>query len=87
MEEELLTLDCRLNERWRVGRCAGRVRARSAVTAGAQQLFGAALVLVSRLCGQALSRVFPLSRSGEVTVEKNNNKQLDFRRFLPVQTL
>lgn len=86
MEEALFTLDCRMNVRRRVGRCAGRVRARSAVVAGAQQLFRAALVLVSRLCGQALSRVFPLSRSGEVT-EKNNNKQLDFRRFLPVQTL
>jgi len=59
-----------MDVRRRVGRGAGGVRARPAVVAGVQQLFGAALVLVRRLCGQALSRVFPLGRSGEVTVEK-----------------
>lgn len=59
-----------MNVRWRVGRGAGGVRARSAVVAGTQQLFGAALVLIRRLRGQALPRVFPLSGSGEVTVKK-----------------
>lgn len=62
---------------WRVRRSAGGVRARSTVVAGAQQLFGTPLVLVRRLSGQALSRVFPLSRSGEVTVgEKKKRKKL-----------
>lgn len=63
-----------MNMWWRVCRCAGGVRARSAVVTGAQQLFGTALVLVRRLSGQALSRVFPLSRSGEVTAKERKNK-------------
>lgn len=62
-----------MNVRWRVGGSASGVRARSAVVAGTQQLFRAALVLVRRLGGQALSRVFPLSRSGEVTAKKNDS--------------
>lgn len=58
----------------RVRRSAGSVRARSTAVSGAQQLFGAALVLVRRLSGQALSRIFPLGRSGEVTIAKKKFK-------------
>jgi hypothetical protein len=57
-----------MDVRWRVRGRAGGVRARSTVIAGAKQLFGAALVLVRCLSSQALSRIFPLGRSGEVTV-------------------
>lgn len=63
----------------RVCRSAGSVRARSTVVAWAQQLFGAALVLVRRLSGQALSRIFPLGCSGEVTIAKT--KQIQVKTF------
>lgn len=59
-----------MNVWWRVRGCAGGICVGSAVVTGTQQLFGAALVLVRRLGGQALSRVFPLRRSGEVTAEQ-----------------
>lgn len=59
-----------MNVRRRVCRSAGSVRARSTVVAGAQQLFGAALVLIRRLSGQAFSRIFPLGCSREVTIAK-----------------
>jgi len=55
-----------MDVRWRVRGRASSVRARSTVIAGAKQLFGAALVLVRCLSSQALSRIFPLGRSGEV---------------------
>lgn len=70
-----------MNVWWRVCRSTGRVRTGTAVVAGAQQLFGAALMLVRRLSSQAFSRVFPLRRSGEVTAKTNTRKVTKCRRL------
>lgn len=65
VHDKRLTLTCegRMDMWWRVRRSAGGIRTGTAVVSRAQQLFGAALVLIRRLGGQALSRVFPLCRS------------------------
>lgn len=71
-------MDMRRRVRW----SAGGIRTGTAIVSWAQQLFGAALVLVRRLGGQALSRVFPLCRSREMTKKQENTRNVkNFEKF------